>query len=215
MQPARCACIWGDIERGLEHLDHHVESVRVFGFEPVIAINCFEGDREADLHTIERGCTGRGLAVARFTGFSDGGAGAEALAEAVVAAADRPSPAPRFLYGLEESPEAKIAAVARTIYGASGLELSRTARKDLERVSCLGYDRLPVCIAKTHLSLSGDPHRLGHPEGFLLPVEAVRIAAGAGYLLALTGDIVTMPGLPPEPAAHHIDLSDDGEVLGI
>lgn len=207
----------GDIERGLAHLDHHVSSVRLFGFDPVIAINRFEGDAEADLRAVEWGCAGRGLAVARCTSFADGGAGAGALAEAVVAAADRPAPAPRFLYGLEESPEAKIGMVARTIYGAGGLDFSRTARRDLERIRCLGLDRLPVCIAKPHLTLSGDPRQAGRPEteGFELPVESVRAAAGAGYLLALTGDIVTMPGLPPEPAAHHIDLSGSGEVLGI
>ncbi len=206
-----------DIERGLAHLDHHVSSVRLFGFEPVIAINRFEGDSEADLRAIEWGCAGRGLAVARCTSFTEGGAGAGALADAVVAAADRPMPPPRFLYGLEESPEAKIGAVARTIYGAGGLDFSRTARRDLERIRCLGLDRLPVCIAKPHLTLSGDPRQAGRPEaeGFELPVESVRAAAGAGYLLALTGDIVTMPGLPPEPAAHHIDLSGSGEVLGI
>ena len=105
--------------------------------------------------------------------------------------------------------------MARTIYSASCLEIGRTARKELERVRCLGYDNLPVCIAKTHLSLSGDPRNLGHPTDFALPVESVRIEAGAGYLLALTGDIVTMPGLPPDPAAHRIDLSGEGEVIGV
>ena len=204
-----------EIERGLEHLDHHVESVRVFGFEPVIAINRFADDTDAELQLIEKACRTRGLSVARFTAFSEGGAGAEELAQAVVDAADRPAHTPRFLYELEQTPEEKIAAVAHTIYGAAGLEISRLARKDLERVACLGYDRLPVCIAKTHLSLSGDPTRHGKPRDFLLPVESVRISAGAGYLLALTGDIVTMPGLPKQPAAHHIDLSAEGEVVGI
>ncbi len=112
-------------------------------------------------------------------------------------------------------PEEKIAAVARTIYGASNLEFSRTAKKDLERIHSLGYDRLPICIAKTHLSLSSDPAQVGRFREFVLPVESVRIAAGAGYLLVLTGDIVTMPGLPHDPAAHRIDLSDDGEIMGI
>jgi formate--tetrahydrofolate ligase len=204
-----------EIERGLEHLDHHVESVRAFGFEPVVAINCFDGDAEAELCAIESGCAARGLAVARFMGFRDGGVGAEALADHVAHAADRLSPAPRYPYALEDSPESKISAVAQTIYGASGLEFSRTARRDLERVQRLGYDRLPVCIAKTHLSLSSDPRQVGRPRGFVLPVEAVRIAAGAGYLLALTGDIVTMPGLPERPAAFHIDLSPDGNLQGL
>ncbi len=204
-----------EIERGLEHLDHHVESVRVFGFEPVIALNRFAGDTEEELELVEKGCEERGLTVSRFTGFVDGGAGAESLADAVLAFSSRPAPQPSYLYELKDSPEAKITAVAHTIYGADGLELSRTARKDLERVACLGYDKLPVCIAKTHLSLSGDPTKAGRPRGFLLPVESVRIAAGAGYLLALTGDIVTMPGLPHDPAANHIGLSETGEVVGI
>ena len=204
-----------EIERGMEHLDHHVNSVRAFGFEPVISINCFEGDSESELNTIEAGCSDRGLRVARFTGFSEGGAGAEMLAQAIVAAAEAPTPAIRYLYGLEQPPEEKIAAVARTIYGASDIQFSRQARKDLKRVSDLGYEKLPICIAKTHLSLSDDPQRVGHPRDFVLPVESVRIAAGAGYLLAMTGDIVTMPGLPREPAACRIDLSDDGEVVGI
>lgn len=204
-----------EIERGFKHLDHHVQSVHAFGFEPVIAINCFNQDTEEELCVIEAGCRERGLSAARFTGFDEGGAGSERLAEAVVTAAARPAPPVHYLYELEESPEAKIAAVARRIYGASGLEFSRRARQDLARVSCLGYEGLPICIAKTHLSLTGDPSKVAQTGDFVLPVETVRIAAGAGYLLALTGDIVTMPGLPRNPAAHRIDLSDDGEVLGV
>ena len=133
----------------------------------------------------------------------------------IVAVAAAPTPAIRYLYELEQPPEEKIAAVARTIYGASDIQFSRLARKDLKRVCDLGYEKLPICIAKTHLSLSDDPQRVGRPRDFVLPVESVRIAAGAGYLLAMTGDIVTMPGLPREPAAHRIDLSDDGDVIGI
>ena len=116
---------------------------------------------------------------------------------------------------LQNSPQQKILAVASTIYGASEVVFSRMALKDLERIRSLGYEKLPICIAKTHLSLSSDPTRVGHQDGFELPVESVRISAGAGYLLALTGDIVTMPGLSASPAAHRIDLSDDGEVLGV
>ena len=204
-----------EIERGLAHLEHHVESVRTFGFEPVIAINRFVGDTDAELSAIEQYCAGLSLNTALFTGFTDGGAGAEALAHAVTAAANRPQPPVRYLYDLNDSPEDKISAVARTIYGASEVEFSRAAKKDLERIRALGYDRLPVCIAKTHLSLSSDPAKVGHPEAFPLPVEAVRIAAGAGYLLVMTGDIVTMPGLPHDPAAHRIDLSDDSDIIGV
>lgn len=204
-----------EIERGLEHLDHHVHSVRAFGFEPVIAINCFEGDTKQELATIEKRCAKLGLNATLFTGFTDGGCGAEALAHAVTTAAAQPIPPARYLYDLNLPPEEKIAAVASTIYGASDLEFSRTARKDLERIRALGYDRLPICIAKTHLSLSSDPAQVGHPREFSLPVESVHIAAGAGYLLVMTGDIVTMPGLPHDPAAHRINLSDDGEIMGV
>ncbi len=204
-----------DILAGMEHLYHHVESVQAFGFEPVIAINRFADDLETDLAAIETGCREHGLAVARFDGYTQGGAGAEVLAGTVIDAADRPQPPARFLYELEESPQQKILAVASTIYGASEVVFSRAALKDLERIHTLGYEKLPICIAKTHLSLSSDPARIGHQDGFELPVESVRISAGAGYLLALTGDIVTMPGLPAKPAAQRIDLSDDGEVLGV
>jgi formate--tetrahydrofolate ligase len=203
------------IERGLQHLDHHVQSVRMFGFESVIAINCFADDTELELNTIEAGCRERGLKTARFTGFSDGGAGADALAQIVIDAAARPAPPVRYLYDLAESPEEKIASVASKIYGAHGVEYSRTARSDLERIRKLGCAQLPVCIAKSHLSLIDDAIKPGKSQDLVLAVEAVRIAAGAGYLLALAGDIVTMPGLPSKPAACRIDLSNDGEVIGL
>lgn len=204
-----------DVERGMQHLDHHVRSVRTFGFEPVIAINRFDGDSEQELGTVEAACRCRGLKTARFSGYSDGGAGAEQLAALVLEAGDRPVPAVRYLYQLQQPPEDKVAAVARSIYGASGVVFGRTAEKELQQVRHLGYQDLPVCIAKTHLSLSDDPGKPGHPQDFVLPVESVRIAAGAGYLLALAGDIVTMPGLPRKPAAHGVDLTDEGEVIGI
>jgi formate--tetrahydrofolate ligase len=200
------------VERGLVHLDHHVESVRLFGFDPVIAINRFDDDPEQDLRAIEAGCRARRLACARFTGFVDGAAGAEALAEAVLEAARRPQPIPRYLYDLEESPEAKIRAVAGPIYGATDVEFSRMARRDLARARDLGHDSLPVCIAKTHLALV---EGAGQGAEAVLPVESVRMVAGAGYLLALAGDIVTMPGLPRNPAASRIGLTDDGEVTGL
>ncbi len=204
-----------EIEKGMEHLEHHVESVRVFGFDPVIAINVFDNDSESELRCIEKICNEKGLTNARFTGYKEGGTGAQTLADIVIKAAEQPQPPVRYLYELSDSPETKIAAVANTIYGASAVEFSRQAKKDLERVRCLHYDTLPICIAKTHLSLSSDPAYIGHPRDFTLPVESVRIAAGAGYLLALTGDIVTMPGLPQEPSAYNITLTDDGEISGL
>ncbi len=199
---------------GLANLEQHVANVRAFGFDPVVAINVFAQDSEAELAGIEAAALARGLLVARFTGFRDGGAGAMALAERVLTAAHRPPGPRRFLYELGDTPELKICKVARTIYGARDVEFSPQAQKDLERATGLGYAGLPICIAKTHLSLSDDPAAVGRPQ-FELNVRAVRIAAGAGYLLALTGDIMTMPGLPATPAAHAIDLDDSGEVTGI
>jgi formate--tetrahydrofolate ligase len=204
-----------EIRLGLKHLDHHVRCVRTFGFEPVIAINRFDGDTQEDLDAIEAGCRERGLITARFAGFTEGGAGAEALAQAVLDASGRPAAPVHYLYALDDSPEDKIAAVARTIYGATDVTYSRGARRDLEQARRFGYERLPICIAKTHLQLVGDGSSPGPARPPVLPVESVRVAAGAGYLLALAGDIVTMPGLPQQPAAHRIDLSDDGEVIGI
>jgi len=201
--------------QGLSHLDHHVANVRAFGFDPVIAINVFSGDSEEDIAAVERACANWKLLVARFTGFADGGAGAERLADAVMEAAARPAPSPRYLYRLEDPFEDKIASIARTIYGASDVEFSRQARTGLERLKKLGYGNLPVCIAKTHLSLSDDPAAVGRPSGFTLSVRTVRVSAGAGYVLALCGDIVTMPGLPAQPQALKIDLSDEGEILGV
>jgi formate--tetrahydrofolate ligase len=205
----------GTLSAGIDHLDQHVGSVRAFGFDPIVAVNVFPGDAEADLAALERACAERGLAVARARGFSDGGAGCERLALAVADACARPRPPPRFLYSLDATPEDKIAAVARTIYGARAVELGREAHRDLDELSAHGFSGLPICIAKTPLSLSDDPKALGRPRDHTLHVRGVRVAAGAGYLLALAGDIVTMPGLPAHPAAQRIDLSDDGEVVGV
>jgi formate--tetrahydrofolate ligase len=203
------------LARGVGNLDQHVASVRAFGFDPVIAINCFANDSEDELAALERFCAERGLAAARYRGFAEGGAGAEALSDLVIAAAAMPNAGPRFLYDLDASPEEKIRAVATRIYGAAEVTFTKEAGKDLDRVRALGYAKLPICMAKTHLSLSDDPSALGRPQGFELTVRQVRIAAGAGYLLALTGEIVTMPGLPANPAAAGMDLLDDGTIVGV
>lgn len=204
-----------EVARGLEHLDHHVQSVRAFGFEPVIAINIFAGDSEAELSIIEVGCHERKLRCARFTGFTEGGEGAVDLARTVLEAIAPPPPKARFLYELSAEPAQKIAAVAKTIYAADEVSYSRAARRDLEQISKLGFERLPVCIAKTHLALTDERREPERGGSAVLAVESVRVAAGAGYLLALAGDIVTMPGLPRQPAAQRIGLGDDGEVTGV
>ena len=203
------------LRKGLANLDQHVQSVKAFGFEPTIAINQFTQDSETEIAEIEKACAERGIACARFNGFLEGGAGAEKLADVVAEAAGRKNPGPRFLYELEQEPEEKIRAIARTIYGAKEVVFTKDAQKDLERARKLGHSKLPICVAKTQMSLSDDPVAVGRPRDFDLTVRAVRISAGAGYLLPLTGDIVTMPGLPAMPAANVIDLTDAGEIVGI
>jgi formate--tetrahydrofolate ligase len=205
----------GSLGRGLANLEQHLGSARVYGFDPVVAINCFKDDTEADLSTIESWCRERTIAAARFKGFTEGGAGAEALADVVASAANKPPQPPRFLYSLDETPEKKIETVAKTIYGAAEVTFTRDARRGLDRIHALGYAGLPICMAKTHLSLSDDPSAVGRPQGFELTVREMRLSAGAGYLLAITGDIVTMPGLPRVPAANRIDLTEDGEIIGV
>jgi formate--tetrahydrofolate ligase len=205
----------GDLTAGLEHLDHHVASVRAFGFDPVIALNVFATDAEADLRTVEAGCTQRGLPVARCHGFLQGGAGCTELAERVVRAAGGEARKPRYLYDLADAPLDKLQAVARTVYGAREVVLSRPAAAAIEQATALGFAQLPVCIAKTHLSLSDDAHAVGLPRNHVLAVRDLRVVAGAGYLLALAGDIVTMPGLPARPAATNIDVTEEGEITGL
>jgi formate--tetrahydrofolate ligase len=205
----------GELAAGLDHLDHHVASVRSFGFAPVIALNVFRGDAEQDLAALEKACAQRGLAAARCHGFEQGGAGCTELAAQVVQACADASHPPRFLYDLATPTLKKIEAVARTIYGAREVVASRPAQKAIEQASALGFAGLPVCIAKTHLSLSDDPAALGRPLNHVLAVRDVRVAAGAGYLLALAGDIVTMPGLPQRPAALEIDVDEQGKITGL
>jgi len=203
------------VQRGFANLEAHISGARAFGFDPVIALNCFPGDREEDLALIEKLLADAGVAAARFRGFAEGGAGAEELADRVMAACERPPFPPRYLYDLEDRVQDKIRKLAVTLYGARDVVFTREAERDLARVRALGHERLPVCMAKTHLSLSDDPSKVGRPSAFDLTVRNVRIFAGAGYLSALTGEIVTMPGLPAQPAAHAIDLGDDGEVRGV
>jgi formate--tetrahydrofolate ligase len=205
----------GRLAAGLDHLDHHVASVRAFGFDPVIALNVFPTDAEVDLHAIEAGCSDRGLAVARCHGFVRGGAGCTELAGQVVRACAGPAHQPRYLYDLAASPLEKLQAVARTIYGASEVVLSRPAARAIDQATALGFAGLPVCIAKTHLSLSDDATAVGLPRNHVLAVRDLRVVAGAGYLLALAGEIVTMPGLPARPAALNIDVDAAGEITGL
>jgi formate--tetrahydrofolate ligase len=203
---------------GLPHLDKHLDSVRAFGLQPIVAVNVFGEDREDELRLLEMHCAAQGVPCGRSTAFTDGSAGATDLARLVaevVDATDASPPKPKFLYDLEEPYLDKLRAVARTVYGADDVVLSPGAARDLARLSNWGHGNLPVCVAKTHLSLSDDPKRIGRPRGFTVTVREVRLSAGAGFVVALMGDILTMPGLPREPAAMRVRIDPDGRVRGL
>jgi formate--tetrahydrofolate ligase len=208
----------GGLEVGLAHLDRQVANVRSFGLEPIVAINVFADDTRADLDLIERHCVESGVAVAPCTSFVDGGAGAEALATrllALLGRSDAEPPQPRFVYEPDEPLTSKLEAIGRTLYGAGGVVLSAAAHRDLEGLERAGYDRLPVCVAKTHLSFTDDPKGGGLARGFTLTVRELRLSAGAGFVVALMGKIFTMPGLPRVPAATRVSVAADGTVRGL
>ncbi|MGZ4310198.1 MAG: formate--tetrahydrofolate ligase [Gaiellaceae bacterium] len=203
------------IERGAENLAANMTIVREVGIDPVVAINRFPGDKPAELDAIRRLSLELGALAAEVNdGFERGGEGAVELAEVVLEAARRPVEV-RPLYELDEPIPAKIDAIARRAYGAAGIELSPKAAQQAEALAAAGLDRLPVCIAKTHLSLSHDASLGGTPIGFTLPVRELRPYTGAGWIVALCGDMQTMPGLPAEPAAFRIDVDSAGHITGL
>ncbi len=206
------------LEAGLPQLDKHLESVRSFGLEPVVAINCFAEDPESELQRLEQHCASRGVRVGRSQAFVHGGEGALDLARTVaelVDGTDAQPPQQKFTYELGVPYLEKLRSIARTIYGADDVVLAGTVKKDLERFASWGYGELPVCVAKTHLSLSDDPKKINRPTGFVVTVREVRLSAGAGFVVALMGDLMTMPGLPREPAAVRVRIEPDGRVRGL
>jgi formate--tetrahydrofolate ligase len=203
------------VTRGCANLAKHIENIRLFGLPAVVAINRFDGDSPAELEeVIGRARDAGAFAAVPADVWARGGDGGMELAEAVVRACAAPS---RFqpLYSLDLGIEEKIETIARRVYGAAGVTYSDAARERLEFCRREGLSRLPICMAKTPLSLSHDPKLKGRPEGFILPVTDVRVAAGAGYVYPLAGSIMTMPGLPSHPAADGMDLDPEGHVTGL
>jgi len=206
------------LEAGVAHLEKHLETARFYGLAPVVAINVFPNDRPDELAIVEKAAARLGARFARSEGFSKGGEGALELARVVSEAADATDASPpvaRYSYELGESPEAKIEKVAKVVYGADGVVFNTKAQADLKRVRDLGASELPVCMAKTQLSLTDDPTVFGRPKGFTISVREVRVSAGAGFLVPLTGDMMTMPGLPKAPAAWNVRLLPDGTIKGL
>ena len=204
----------GALERGLENLERHLESVAAFGQRPVVAINRFPGDTQEELDRIQELLEERGVPVAIASHFAEGGAGALELADRVRdLAAGGPCPV-RLAYDLSDPLEVKLEKVVRAVYGGRGVQLTSRARKDLARLERLGQTDLPICVAKTQNSLSDDGTRRGRPRDFDITVRGLQLNSGAGFIVVLTGDLMRMPGLPRDPQARRIDLVD-GAITGL
>ena len=203
------------LERGLPNLLRHVDNIKnVFGLPCVVAVNAFPTDTAAELKLVEDKCRELGVNAALSEVWAKGGAGGEALAQEVVRLCGEPAHF-QFAYDAEDTIENKLDAIARKIYRADGVDLTPAARKQLRQLTELGFDKLPVCMAKTQFSFSDDPALLGAPTGFRITVRELKVSAGAGFLVAKTGDIMTMPGLPKVPAAERIDVDENGRISGL
>ena len=205
----------GAVERGLTNLLRHVENLKKFGLPVLVAINAFTSDTAAEWSAIEKACEAAGTKAIRAKHWADGGAGAEDLARAVVAQIDKGEATFKVLYPDDAPLKTKIETIAREIYRASGVSFTSAAAKRLKAIEEAGFGKFPVCMAKTQYSFSADPDLKGAPTGHILPVREVRLSAGAGFVVALAGDVMTMPGLPKIPAAEAIGLTQDGEIDGI
>ncbi|WP_019176078.1 formate--tetrahydrofolate ligase [Brevibacterium ravenspurgense] len=203
------------LKAGLPNLRKHLDNLReVYGIPTVVAVNRFPSDTDAELEALKTELDGA-ITVAIADHWAKGGAGAIDLAHAVIEAANSTQPQPKFAYELDQPLEAKIEAIATRIYGADGIDLPAKVKRKLDMFTADGYRNLPVCIAKTQYSFSTDASQLGAPTGHTVTVRDVRLSAGAGFIVAICGDIMTMPGLPKKPAALSIDVDDDGVISGL
>ncbi|MCB0601459.1 MAG: formate--tetrahydrofolate ligase, partial [Saprospiraceae bacterium] len=204
----------GALEKGLPNLQKHLENVRQFGLTPVVAINKFISDSDEELNLIQTFCASIGVKAIVANVWGDGGAGATGLAEAVRDAAEQQSTF-KPLYNWTDPVKKKIKTIATRIYGADDVEYTSQARKDLKKIEQLGLSDLAVCMAKTQKSLSDNPALIGRPENFNITVREIEIAAGAGFIVPITGDMMRMPGLPAIPAAEGMDIDKDGVITGL
>ena len=203
------------VKAGLCNLEKHIENVKKFGVPAVVAINIFAQDTAEELEAVREHCAKHGVNVALSDVFAKGGEGGIELAKEVVALAESGKANFKPIYELDMPLKEKIETIAKEIYGADGVNYTKEADKALKEFEALGYGNLPVCMAKTQYSFSDDQTLLGRPSGFTITIKNCRIAAGAGFVVVLTGDIMTMPGLPKVPAAEKIDVSDEGVISGL
>ena len=202
------------LEDGFCNLKTHIENIKKFNLTPIVAINKFNNDTEKEINLLQNLCTQEGIKAITTTVWSEGGKGAEALAQEVIAQTQK-AQTYQPLYDYSLSPEEKIEHIAKEIYRAKSVDYSDNAKQKLNEIKDKGYANLPVCIAKTQNSISGDAKRLGAPKDHILNIKEIRLAAGAGFIIAISGTINTMPGLPPHPAAEKIDINDKGEIIGL
>ena len=202
------------VKRGLPNLLRHISNMKKFGLPIVVALNMFPSDTAEEKKVIEDACREVGVPVAESTVFVDGGRGGLDLGRKVLEAIDKGADY-KPLYDLDLSLKEKIETIAKNIYGAANVQYDSAAEKELKHIEEMGFRNVPVCIAKTPVSFSDDPAKLGAPSGFTLHVREVKISAGAGFVVVLTGKVMTMPGLPKRPAAERIDVDDDGNITGL
>ena len=203
------------LEKGLPNLLRHVSNmVNVYKLPCVVAVNRFPTDTDQEVELVIKKCKELGVNVVLSTVWADGGKGGIALAEEVVRLCEKENNF-SFSYDLDGTIEDKIEAIVKNVYGGAGVNFTADAKKQIATLTTLGFDKIPVCMAKTQYSFSDNPALLGAPEGFIVTVRNVKVSAGAGFIVALTGDIMTMPGLPKVPAAEKIDVDSDGRISGL
>lgn len=202
------------LKKGMANLTKHIENIRAFGLPAVVALNAFPTDTPEEIALVEKMCGEMGAEVALSEVWAKGGEGGVELAKKVEAAIEKPKNF-KFMYDVNQSIPEKIEAIAKTIYGADGVVFTSDAKKQLKEIEALGFDKMPVCMAKTQYSLSDDETKVGRPTGFNITVRELKISAGAGFIVALTGNILTMPGLPKKPAAENMDIDEKGIITGL
>lgn len=205
----------GAVDKGFVNLEKHLENAHLFNLPVVVAINKFTSDTEEEIQVLQDRCAALGVKAVVAEVWAHGGAGAEALAQAVREAAEGNTETYRPLYQWDSPMEEKIKTIATKIYGAANVEYGSKAKLDLKRIERLGLGNLPVCMAKTQKSLSDNPDLIGRPSGFTLTVREIELAAGAGFVVPITGDMMRMPGLPAVPAAESIDIDNEGNISGL
>jgi formate--tetrahydrofolate ligase len=204
------------LEAGIPNLLRHVSNIKnVYKLPSVVVINRFPTDTDAEIDLIIRKCRELGVNVVLSTVWAEGGKGGEELAREVVRLCEEEKGDFTFSYELDGTIEDKIEAIVKNVYGGDGIKIMPSAKKEIAKLTELGFDKLPVCMAKTQYSFSDDMTKLGAPENFTVTIKNVKVSAGAGFVVVLTGDIMTMPGLPKVPAAEAIDVTDDGKIVGL